>query len=174
MRTVRIVLATLAVVFFGVIVLLFWYVRGNSFSARTKPGPVESFLAERVFDPSVPSDAKEARNPLSPTPANLAEGRRHYASNCAVCHGYGGRGSTETRENMYPPPTDLSRSADLTDGEIFYIVKNGVRYTGMPGWDIPDDLAWKLVLFVRELPQLTPRDIEAMKAAAPRDPDVPK
>jgi hypothetical protein len=52
---------------------------------------------------------------------------------------------------------------DLSDGEIFYIIKNGVRFTGMPGWGGEDDENWKLVLFIRRLPALSSREIDLMK-----------
>ena len=51
----------------------------------------------------------------------------------------------------------------LTDGELFYIIKNGIRFTGMPGWGGEDEENWKLVLFIRHLPKLSPKEIELMK-----------
>ena len=52
---------------------------------------------------------------------------------------------------------------DLTDGELFYIIKDGVRFTGMPGWGGEDEDNWKLVLFVRHLPALSPKEVDLMK-----------
>ena len=68
-------------------------------------------------------------------------------------------------DGLYPPAPDLRVAAtqDLSDGELFYIVKNGIRFTGMPGWDGEDDDNWKLVLFLRHLPVLTPKELELMK-----------
>jgi hypothetical protein len=52
---------------------------------------------------------------------------------------------------------------NLTDGEIFYIIENGVRFTGMPGWVGEDEENWKLVLFIRHLPRLTQQELNAMQ-----------
>lgn len=66
---------------------------------------------------------------------------------------------------LYPPAPDLRArtTQELTDGEIFYTIKNGIRLTGMPGWGGDDEDNWKLVLFIRHLPELTPKEIELMK-----------
>ena len=55
------------------------------------------------------------------------------------------------------------RTQELTDGEIFNIIRDGVRFTGMPGWGGEDEDNWKLVLFVRHLPKLTEKELELMK-----------
>ena len=67
--------------------------------------------------------------------------------------------------NMYPPAPDMRESGtqNLTDGELFFIVKNGIRFTGMPGWGGEDEDNWKLVLFIRHLPQLSQKELELMK-----------
>ena len=66
---------------------------------------------------------------------------------------------------LYPPAPDLRESGgqSLSDGELFYIIKNGIRFTGMPGWGGEDEENWKLVLFIRHLPQITPKELELMK-----------
>jgi len=56
-----------------------------------------------------------------------------------------------------------SQTQDLSDGELFYLIKNGVRFTGMPGWGGSDEDNWKLVLFIRHLAQLTPMELEFMR-----------
>ena len=73
--------------------------------------------------------------------------------------------------NFYPRTPNMRepRTQQLSDGEIFYIVKNGVRFTGMPAWgdehDVEDN--WKLVHFIRHLPQIRPAEIEEMKRMNP-------
>jgi len=59
--------------------------------------------------------------------------------------------------------TDPATLKDMTDGELFYIIKNGIRFTGMPGWGGEDEDNWKLVLFIRHLPQLSGQELELMK-----------
>ena len=105
------------------------------------------------------------RNPLSPTPLNVAEGRDHFADHCAICHANDGSGKTMINEGLYPPAPDL-RDRDtqqLSDGELLSIIKNGIRFTGMPGWGGEDNENWKLVLFVRHLPELSDKELELMK-----------
>ena len=79
-------------------------------------------------------------------------------------------------KNLYPRAPDMTSTAtqSLTDGEIFSVIKNGVRLTGMPAWgeDTPaDDLeSWKLVHFIRHLPRITPQELEEMKELNPKSP----
>lgn len=142
-----------------------WTVKMHGFSAREEPGGVESFLARHVRRLATPAGAKNLVNPLTATPLDVAEGRDHYADHCAICHANNGSGKTEIGGNMYPAAPDMRREGtqNLTDGEIFYIIKNGVRFTGMPGWGGDDEDNWKLVLFIRRLPQLSAKELELMK-----------
>lgn len=153
------------VVLVCIIAGLFWYVKVHAFSAREKPMAVEAFLARRVRNFSIPSDARQKKNPLSATELAIAEGRDHYADHCAVCHANDGSGKTEMGSNLYPPAPDMREddTQHLTDGELLYIVHNGIRFTGMPGWGGGEgEDNWKLVLFIRHLPQITPQELELM------------
>lgn len=68
-------------------------------------------------------------------------------------------------EGMYPPPPDLRETGTqlLTDGEIFNIIKNGIRFTGMPGFGGRDEDNWALTLFIRHLPKLSAKEVELME-----------
>ena len=85
----------------------------------------------------------------------------HFADHCASCHGNDGRGKTEIGQNLYPKAPDMwgEETQKLSDGELFYIIKNGVRLTGMPAWgkDTPKDdrQSWHLVAFIRHVPWIT-------------------
>ena len=142
-----------------------WTVKTRGFSAREKPSAFEAFLAEHARDLATPSAVKKMKNPVSPTPLEIAEGRDHFADHCAICHANNGSGKTEMGRNMYPPAPDMreKETQELTDGELFNIIKNGIRFTGMPGWGGEDDDNWKLVLFIRHLPQLSEQELELMK-----------
>lgn len=112
------------------------------------------------------------RNPVPLTPAVLAEARAHFADHCAECHANDGSGRSEIGQNLYPKAPDMRDAVTqkLSDGEIFWIIKNGVRLTGMPAWgsgDRDDMDSWKLVHFIRHLPKMTPPEIESMKALNP-------
>jgi len=150
-----------------------WIVKTHGFSAREEPGSVEAFLARHVRRLAIPSGARNLVNPLSPTPLDVAEGRDHYADHCAICHANNGSGKTEIGGNMYPHAPDMRREGtqSLTDGELFYIIKNGVRFTGMPGWGGADEDNWKLVLFIRRLPQISPKELELMKEINGQEPE---
>lgn len=112
------------------------FVKHHGFSARATPMAFEAFIARHIRHLSVPSDAMNKKNPLSVTPLLIAEARDHFADHCATCHGNKGDGKTIINEGLYPKAPDMRSeiTQSLSDGEIFYIIKNGVRFTGMPGW----------------------------------------
>lgn len=165
MRLFKRIAIVSALAFTGLAIGLFWFVKVHGFSAREKPTALEAFFARRARNLSIPAEAGEKRNPLSATPIALAEARDHFADHCAVCHANDGSGMTEMGSNMYPPTPDMRKpdTQELTDGQIFYIIRNGIRFTGMPGWGGEGDENWKLVLFIRHLPQLTAEEVELMK-----------
>jgi len=137
----------------------------RGFSARDKPGALETFIARRVRHLATPRMAVNMPNPLKESPLALAEARDHFADHCALCHANDGSGKTAISEGLYPPAPDLreENTQGLTDGEIFYIIKNGIRFTGMPGWGGEDEENWKLVLFIRHLPALSEAELKLMK-----------
>lgn len=145
----------------------------HGFSTRDEPTALEAFVARRLRHLAIPREVREAKNPMPLTPEVLREAMEHFADHCALCHGNDGRGLSEIGQNLYPKAPDmwLDETQRLSDGELFYIVKNGVRLTGMPAWGAntpEDDLdSWKLVHFIRRLPQITPEELEEMKALNP-------
>lgn len=164
MKNARIFLITLLIL----VVLggfLYWSISGYGFSAREQPSRWEAFIARQLRYLATPSEARELENPLEATELAIAEGRDHFADHCAICHANNGSGETEINAGLYPPAPDMRTrvTQDLTDGEIFYIIRNGVRFTGMPGWGGEDEENWKLVLFIRHLPNLTAEELEIMR-----------
>ena len=107
----------------------------------------------------------------------LADARAHFADHCAVCHANDGSGQTAIGQNLYPKAPDmrLDDTQRLTDGELYYIIQNGIRLTGMPGWgkegDENDEDTWKLVHFTRHLGELTAAQLKDMKGLNPKTPD---
>jgi mono/diheme cytochrome c family protein len=95
----------------------------------------------------------------------VAEWRDLFADHCATCHANDGSGRTMINSGLYPPAPDLRgrETQGLTDGEIFSIIKNGIRFTGMPGFGGGDEENWKLVLFIRHLPKLSAEEIGMME-----------
>jgi mono/diheme cytochrome c family protein len=125
---------------------------------------------------AVPSKSRSLKNPFADSAEAVAAGRMHFADHCALCHGNDGRGKTEIGQNLYPKAPDMwgKQTQSLSDGEIFFIIQNGVRMTGMPAWgqDTPEDdrASWHLVAFIRHLPRLTQKELEEMKALNPVSP----
>lgn len=146
----------------------------HGFSARDEPTALEAFIARRMRRHALPSGAREARNPVPLSEEVLSEARAHFADHCASCHGNDGRGRTRIGQNLYPkaPDMQLDATQSLSDGEIFYIIHNGVRLTGMPAWGDgtpEDDLdSWKLVHFIRHLPDITQEEVEEMQSMNPK------
>ena len=144
----------------------------RGFSAFDEPTALEKLVARAVRNLSIPSSARKESNPLRPTPEILREARDNFIDRCATCHGSDGSGKTQVGRNLYPKPPDLRarETQDLTDGQLHYIIRNGVRLTGMPAWGNPHDQAdtdgWKLVLFIRDLRQLSPAEKSEQQATA--------
>ena len=159
-----------------VVVLTAWGARmiRHGFSARDNPSALEEAVARAARSMATPSSAKEEKNPFSATPEILEEARRHFADHCATCHANDGSGQTEIGQRLYPKTPDmrLPKTQQLTDGQIYYIIHNGVRLTGMPAWGEShhDDDSWKLVLFIRRLPSLTEEEKKDMEHFNPVSP----
>ena len=144
----------------------------RGFSARDNPSALEAAMARTMRSLSVPSSMKSATNPFTATPELIAEQRAHFADHCALCHANNGSGETTIGKNMYPKPPDMrqAQTQNLTDGEIYAIIHHGIRLTGMPAWGdaVNDDQSWKVVLFIRHLPNLTPEEEKEMDRLNPK------
>ena len=150
------------------------YVKRTGLRGQPEPGRFETRMARAIRGLAIPSDLKARTNPLASSTDALGPGLEHFARYCAMCHGNDGTGAPIGR-GLYPKPPDMRTDATqrLTDGEIFYIIENGVRFTGMPafGTGTPDPAGdkqvWELVSFVRHLPRITAEEIERMKTLNP-------
>jgi len=114
-------------------------------------------------------------NPVAFSPEVWADGRAHFADHCAICHGNDGRGDTEIGRSLYPKTPDmrLPDTQRLTDGELYWIIENGVGLTGMPAWGDgsgTDTDTWKLVHVVRHLNELTDEHLKEMGVLNPKTP----
>src|SRR5580704_5867951 len=135
---------------------LYAYIVSGGLIARQKPSRAETSIARWMVRVSVPEASKILKNPLSADPGSEAAGRDLYKQKCDACHGYDGSGKTDAGSGLYPPPIDL-RGPEVnraTDGELFYFIRNGIRNTAMPGWQMPDQDVWRLVVFIRNLPKV--------------------
>jgi mono/diheme cytochrome c family protein len=150
--------------------------QAHGWSAREEPTAVERWLARRARDAAFPAGVKNQANPAPNTQEVLTDARAHWADHCASCHGNDGSGDAGMGKHMYPPAPDMRTQAtqNLSDGELFYIIQNGIRLTGMPSWSGSEHDAedsWKLVRFIRRLPDLTLEDRKQMEALNPRGPE---
>jgi cytochrome c553 len=126
-------------------------------TADKHPSREETTLANAAKDVVIPLEAGKMKNPLPETDEVLSQGQQVFLGSCALCHGPDGRGETSIGRNMYPPAADLNSPhvQHWSDGELFWIIRNGVRLTGMPSWQssISDDDTWKLARFIHNLPR---------------------
>jgi len=108
----------------------------HGFSVCESPSRIETFVARSARSMAVPVRAKRKKNPLPNTPENLAEARAHWADHCAICHANNGGGNTTIGQNLYPKAPDMRqpRTQNMTDGELYYTIQNGIRLSGMPAW----------------------------------------
>lgn len=147
--------------------------QGRGVSAKPEPSGIEKRGALFMRSWLTPSTYKGLKNPVSDTEENFIAAREHFADHCASCHANDGSGNTEIGQSLYPKAPDmrLPRTQQLSDGEIFYFIENGIRLTGMPAWGngTPEGerSSWQLVNFIRRLSKLTPDDISAMEKFNP-------
>jgi mono/diheme cytochrome c family protein len=147
----------------------------DGLSATATPTKLEAFFARHARSLAIPANARATKNPLQASPELLQDARRHFADHCAVCHGNDGDANTMLGRGMYPKPPDLRQpeTQNLSDGEIFWVIEHGVRFTGMPaftshGGDQQD--TWKLVLFIRHIASLSPAERMDMEQHNPKGP----
>jgi mono/diheme cytochrome c family protein len=122
----------------------------------SKPGNAESKIASEVKH-KMTVGGKDVPNPLTATDQNIADGREHFGHHCAICHGLDGQSSGVPFANKIAPPVpDLTSKdvQDYADGQLKWIIDNGINPSGMPAWKdtLSDEEEWKVVLFIRHLP----------------------
>jgi len=161
----------------GGLALLGWFGYQSfttGFSAKAEPNALEVLMARQVRYLAIPLEQRNKPNPVSVTPEVLQDGLAHLADYCAPCHANEGSGQTPIGKNVYPKAPDLRESPTQTmsDGELFWVIHNGIRFTAMPAWgegDPEQDLdSWKLVHFIRHLPALTSQELDTMKSLNPK------
>ena len=172
-----IVIGAVIILIVGGLALLGWFGYQSfttGFSAKAEPNALEVLMARQVRYLAIPLEQRNKPNPVSVTPEVLQDGLAHFADHCATCHANDGSGQTPIGKNVYPKAPDLRETPtqSMSDGELFWVIHNGIRFTAMPAWgegDPEQDLdSWKLVHFIRHLPALTPQELETMKSFNPK------
>lgn len=166
-------LAWLAFLAIAAIAGVMLVLQGRGVSARPEPSGLEKRAALFMRGWLTPATFKGLPNPVADSEENFIAAREHFADHCASCHANDGSGNTEMGRSLYPKAPDmrLPRTQDLSDGEIFYFIENGIRLTGMPGWSTGtmegERSSWQLVHFIRRLSKLTPEDLAIMERFNP-------
>jgi mono/diheme cytochrome c family protein len=152
------------------------YVVSTGLNAQPEPTAMETRVARTIRGFAIPREVKARSNPIGTSADDLKPGLEHFARYCAMCHGNDGSGQgAAIGRGLFPKPPDLRADATqrLTDGEIFYIIENGIRFTGMPafGTGKPDPAGdkqvWQLVRFIRHVPRIATDEIDWMKSLNP-------
>ena len=161
------------IILVGLVVISIWLLPG-AFSAKGKPSELEIVMARYVRHLATPSNFRNASNLIPVSTEVLTEARRHFAKHCATCHANDGSGKIDMGPNFYPPVPDLRDKAiqSMSDGELFYTIHYGIKFTGMPAWGKgkpeEDKDSWKLAHFIRHLPNISPEEIAEMKKYNPK------
>jgi len=165
----KIVIGILVVLLVVAGAVVYW-VFSHGFSAQAEPSALEKAMVRRMRRIAIPSGASKLKNPELVNEETMAEAREHFVEHCSVCHGVDGRGGTTFGRNMYPkvPDLTLADTQRLSDGELFYMISNGIRFSGMPAFGGEDSLQeiWHLSAFLRRLPQLSPEELKRMREMA--------
>ena len=134
----------------------------RGFRATSEPSRFERVVARSIRNLAIPRAARRERNPLETSAENLQVGRELFLARCSNCHGIDGSGVTPIGRGLYPRVPDLRspETQSLSDGEIHYIIQNGVQLTGMPAWGSSHQQAdiWQFVIFIRSLRPLTKQE----------------
>ena len=153
------------------------YVKASGLRATPVPSAIEAAVARGIRRFAVPAADARRTNPVALSDAALAEGLGHYADHCASCHAIDGSGSTALNKGLFPKAPDMRGAATqaMTDGELFYVIEHGIRFTGMPGWTTGtadgETGSWQLVHVIRHLPKLTEAERARMERLMPRSPE---
>lgn len=148
--------------------------RRRGLSTRTEPSRIEELVARGMRHLATPAAVRSRQNPVQATDAVVGEALEHFADHCAACHANDGSGDTDIGKNLYPRAPDMraAPTQELSDGELFSIIENGIRLTGMPAWGRGtaegERASWALVHFIRRLPKLSEEELRRMEAFNPK------
>src|ERR1700730_13390604 len=163
------IVALIALLCGGLYAVIVW----EGSSAREDAPALEANVAQWLLHHTVPASFRAMNSPVD-TKAGSADvdaGHQLYTQKCEICHAYDGGGKSEIGSGQSPRPPDLRRGdvQKMSDGELFYHLKNGIRHTGMPAWTLPDRKLWQVSAYLRNLPRvaaLSPMAAEQLPAGS--------
>jgi mono/diheme cytochrome c family protein len=144
----------------GLAVLVVAYLGLMPTHADATPPHLERHIAMAALDASMERHAPRVSNPVPPTDDNLIEGMKIYTMNCAVCHGTLDNKPSLLEHSLYPPvPQLILDPLDDPEWHIFYAIRTGIRYTGMPAWNktLSEEDLWKVTAFLARIQKLPPK-----------------
>ena len=174
-RTFKFLWHSLALLGLAVLAGAGWFA-SRGVGTRQDPPAAEITMARAARHALIPGAERSRANPFLATGGSLRAGLEHWADHCASCHGNDGSGDVTVGKSLYPRAPDMRQNPtqELTDGELFYIIENGIKLTGMPAWGTgtPEGevSSWHLVNFIRHLPKLSDDERAEMEALNPRGP----
>ena len=145
-------------------------------NADAQPSHLEMRIAMSALDASMDKHAPRVSSPIPPTDENLISGMKVYTMNCAGCHGALDKKPSSLRNNFYPPvPQLILDPIDDPEWHIYYAIRTGVRYTGMPAWNkvLSDEDIWKVTEFLTHLEKLPAPVQEYWKNSFGTAPEAP-
>jgi len=164
-------IAIFIIVMIGVALLVI-YSGVYNVSATQRDNSLVRWVLSTTSDHSIRYHARQIKAPLLTDATLIKEGLYHYREMCVTCHGRPGLYPTELNKGLNPRAPKLTESAkEFSAAELFWVIKNGIRMTGMPAWGTShsDDKIWAIVAFVKRLPALTPQEYVALDQAAQKE-----
>jgi len=121
-------------------------------------------VMEAIRSHSIATRAQGIQPPTLDEPALIAAGAEHYAAMCSGCHLAPDKIDSEIRAGLNPKPPDLTKNSRMSPAEEFWVIKHGIKMSGMPAWGKThdDSSIWGLVAFLQKLPDLTPAQYQAL------------
>ena len=159
------ILTVLAVI--GALIVFFFILPSMNWSATRRPGQRESTIVSYITSNWIRRHADAHPNPFRPTPENLEAGQDDFDEHCSGCHGLTGSGENRLEADFFPPVPKLTGDIQKwSDGELYFIIANGISMTGMPGFGKKHDPKeiWGMILWVRHLTQLSPQEKAAIES----------
>ena len=151
---------------------VFMYSGIYNVAATNKHSALMHWILHTTMEQSVERRADDIKVPTNISlsdPKLIEMGFRHYNEMCTVCHGAPGVKPGEAHAGLNPqPPLLTDEAGEMSPAELFWIIKHGVRMTGMPAWgpSHSDDKIWAMVAFLKALPDISPAQYKSMRTAA--------
>lgn len=145
--------------------LAFIYSGVSDVAATAKESHFTRWVLGTVRERSIESRLGTIQIPALNDPAMISNGARDYHDMCEVCHLAPGVKSSDIRAGLNPHPPELARAVPYsTPAELFWVVKNGIKMTGMPAWGVnnSDQKLWDIIAFLQQLPRMTPAEYHSL------------